>query len=107
MNNNYLKLEQDFFKREEIEKMMQQPMGKDMVTIYLKMMLLSINNQGFINHDSNTTLEEYLAAELEEDIEIIKKSLEYFQNEKLILTDMAYVFQKVSSEFFGGVFDEE
>lgn len=64
----WLKLHKDFFKSKEIKKLRRVAGGDTFVIIYLKMQLLSIENNGLIEYEEiEPTFAEELALELDED----------------------------------------
>ncbi len=84
----WLKLKNTYFNQLAQKKMRKQERGVEMQIVYLKMMLLSINENGKIYYQGvYDTLEEELAEEFSEELELIQMSLEYFRNNKLIETD--------------------
>lgn len=65
--------------------MRRQMRGKDMQIIYLRMMLLSIDKGGYIYYQGvYDSIEEELAEEFNEDVELIKETLEYLNNNNMI-----------------------
>lgn len=69
----WLKLMKDFFQKKRIKKMRRIAGGDTYVVIYLKLMLLSINNDSIIEYEHvEETLYDELAYELDEDVENIK-----------------------------------
>lgn len=66
-------------------KMKKHENGCNMQVIYLRMMLLSINTEGYIYYQGvYDTLEEELAEEFNEPIELIKTTLEYLKENHMI-----------------------
>lgn len=81
----WLKLQSTYFNQLEQKKMKKQENGKEMQIVYLRMMLSSIDKGGYIYYQGVfDTLEEELAEEFNEDIEIIRKTLEYLQTNNMI-----------------------
>lgn len=81
----WLKLQSTYFNQLEQKKMKKQENGKEMQVVYLRMMLSSIDKGGYIYYQGVfDTLEEELAEEFDEDIGIIRKTLEYLQNNNMI-----------------------
>lgn len=65
--------------------MRRQMHGKDMQIIYLRMMLLSIDKGGYIYYQGvYDSIEEELAEEFNEDVELIKETLEYLKSNNMI-----------------------
>ena len=72
----WLKLKNTYFSQLTQKKMKRQPDGKEMQIIYLRMMLLSIDKEGYIYYQGvYDTLEEELAEEFDEKPELVKKTI--------------------------------
>lgn len=87
MNKKYywLKLKSTFFNQLEQKKMRRQENGSDMLIIYLKMMLLSIDKDCIIAYQGvENSIEEELAFEFGEDKEIVKQTIDFLVSHKLI-----------------------
>ena len=81
----WLKLKATYFNQLGQRKMKKQENGKEMQIIYLRMMLASIDKEGVIYYQGvYDTLEEELAEEFDEDIEIVKETLKYLQDNNMI-----------------------
>lgn len=81
----WLKLPNTYFNKLEQKKMKRQECGKDMQIIYLRMMLMSIDKGGYINFQGvYDTLEEELAEEFDEDVEVVRKTIEYLKDNSII-----------------------
>lgn len=81
----WLKLQSTYFNQLEQKKMKKQENGKEMQVVYLRMMLSSIDKGGYIYYQGvYDTLEEELAEEFDEDIEVVRKTLEYLQSNNMI-----------------------
>ena len=81
----WLKLHKDFFSQKHIKKLRKMAGGDTYTIIYLKMQLLSLQNQGRILYDGvEETLEEELALELDEEVENVKMTLLYLQSQRLV-----------------------
>lgn len=81
----WLKLPNTYFNKLEQKKMKRQENGKDMQIIYLRMMLMSIDKGGYINFQGvYDTLEEELAEEFDEDVELVKRTIEYLKDNSII-----------------------
>lgn len=81
-----MKLKDDFFNQKEI-KMLRRIAGGDTHTIiYLKMLLLSLSNDGKVYYDgiANNMIEE-IALEIDEDIENVSITFNYLQSKGLIV----------------------
>ncbi len=62
--------------------------GKDMQIVYLRMMLLSIDKGGYIYYQGvYDSLEEELAEEFDEPVEIIQETLEYLKQNNMVSVD--------------------
>lgn len=84
----WLKLKNTYFSQLEQKKMKRQPNGRDMQIIYLRMMLLSIDKGGFIYYQGIfDSLEEELAEEFDESLELISSTLEYLKKNRMISLD--------------------
>lgn len=84
----WLKLKNTYFSQLEQKKMRKQENGVYMQIIYLKMMLHSINNDGCIYYQGvYDSLEEELAEEFLEDIEMIRYTIQYLLKNDMISLD--------------------
>lgn len=84
----WLKLQSTYFNQLEQKKMRKQEDGKDMQIVYLRMMLLSIDKGGYIYFQGvYDTLEEELAEEFNEPLELVRKTLSYLQQNGMISVD--------------------
>ena len=81
----WLKLKNDFFTSKEIKKLRKTAGGDTFVIIYLKMQLISLQNEGKIFYDG---IEEDFASEialtLDEDPENVKLTMAFLQNHGLL-----------------------
>ena len=81
----WIKLPIDFFQNIVQKKMRKQPQGLLYQIIYLKLMLLSCNNDGYIEFKGvYDTLSEEISENISEDEEIVNKALQYFENNSLL-----------------------
>ena len=81
----WLRLKDDFFKQKEIKKLRKIAGGDTYVIIYLKMQLLSVQNEGKLFFEGiEEDICEELALELDEDVENVKVTFMYLKNYKLI-----------------------
>lgn len=65
--------------------MRKQEHGKDMQVIYLRMLLLSFGSNGRIYYQNvYDTIEEELAEEFDEDVELIKETVKYLLDNNMI-----------------------
>lgn len=84
----WLRLKNTYFSQLEQKKMRRQEQGKEMQIIYLRMMLLSIDNGGFIYYQGVfDTLEEELAEEFDEPLELIQKTVSFLIANRMISID--------------------
>lgn len=84
----WLKLPKNYFSHLEQKKMRRHEHGKDIQIVYLRMMLLSIDKGGYIFYQGvYDSLEEELAEEFDEPVEIIKETLAYLKDNKMIAID--------------------
>lgn len=87
MNKRYfwLKLKENFFRDKRIKKLRKIAGGDTFTIIYLKMQLLSIQNNGVLIFEGiEDTFEEELALELDEDIENVKITLAFLHSNGMI-----------------------
>lgn len=81
----WLKLREDFFSQVSIRLLRKMPEGATMVIIYLELLLLSIQNDGYIYAEGICdSLEEELALALDEDVVKIKLALGVLEKAKLL-----------------------
>ena len=81
----WLKLQSTYFSQLEQKKMRKQDYGRDIQIIYLRMMLYSIDKGGYIYYQGvYDSLEEELAEEFDEPIEVIKIAMEYLKKNSLV-----------------------
>ena len=80
-----LKLREDFFSSLKIKKLRRIAGGDTLTIIYLKIQLLSIKNEGVIRFTAvEDTFEEELALALDEDVDNVRMTLLYLQNQGMI-----------------------
>jgi len=94
----WLKLPKIFFEDARIKKLRRIAGGDTYVVIFLKMMLLVINNDGiFIFEGIEKTLAEELALILDEDEDNVKVVLSFLlaQNELIEINDVQFLFNRV------------
>lgn len=81
----WLKLPNDYFKRLDQRKMLRQPNGETMQRIYLKLLLLAVDKDGFIRFQNVfDDLTEEIAEEIFEDVELVKLTVEYCKKNGLL-----------------------
>jgi len=95
LNKRYywLKLKDDFFNQKEIKRLRRMAGGDTYTIIYLKMLLLSLKNEGklFFDNIGDDFVDE-LSLELDEDVDNTKMTLSYLQSKGLleIVSDNKY-----------------
>lgn len=81
----WLKLKNDFFRDKRIKKLRKIAGGDTYTIIYLKLQLLSLENNGVLIFESvEDTLEEELALEIDEDVDNVKIALAFLFGNGLI-----------------------
>lgn len=81
----WLKLDEDFFNSKEIKKLRKLAGGDTFAIIYLKMLLVSINNDCIISYDGvENTFEEELALQLDEGVDNVKVTVMYLKAHGLL-----------------------
>ena len=81
----WLKLKEDFFNSKEIKKLRKIAGGDTYVIIYLKMLLISINNDCIISYDGvENTFEEELALQLDEGVDNVRVTIMYLKAQGLL-----------------------
>lgn len=82
----WIKLKDNFFKQLAIKKLRKVAGGDTFVIIYLKMMLLSMNNEGKIAYKcyDDSEFVENLALELDEDLNNVQMTIVFLKTQKLI-----------------------
>ena len=84
----WLKLKNTYFNHISQKKMKRQEHGKEMQVIYLRMMLHSIDSEGYIYYQGvYDSLAEELAEEFDESVELINSTIKYLNENKLITLD--------------------
>ena len=80
----WLQLPQTYFSRLQQRKMRKQADGEIMQIIYLKMLLACIGNSGLILYQGvYDSLAEEIAEEIDEDTEIVQKTIDYIVNNNM------------------------
>lgn len=93
-NYYWLKLMKDFFTKPKIKKLRRIAGGDTYTIIYLKMQLLSIDNEAIIRFENiEDTLEEEIALTIDEDVENVTVTLNYLLSQGLIekISDNEYL----------------
>ena len=87
----WLQLKEDFFRQKEI-KLLRKIAGGDTYTIiYLKMMLMSLKDEGKILYEGvGLNLAEEIALEIDEDVENVQITINYLMSKNLLVTSSEY-----------------
>jgi predicted phage replisome organizer len=81
----WLKLKNDFFTDKRIKKLRKIAGGNTYTVIYLKMQLLSLQEEGYIYFDNvEDTFEEEIALQIDEDVEDVKITIKFLLDNGLI-----------------------
>ena len=81
----WLKLKKDFFTRPKIKKLRRIAGGDTCTIIYLKMMLLSLENNGVLEFEGiEETLSEEIALKIDEDLDNVNVTINYLFTQNLI-----------------------
>lgn len=81
----WLKLRDHFFDQKEIKLLRKMVVGDTLTIIYLKMLLKSLQNEGWLYFEAiGETFAEELALDLEEDVENVQMTLKYLQSKGLL-----------------------
>lgn len=89
----WLRLEDDFFIKKEIKKLRRLENGADCIIIYLKLMLLSIDNDGLLNFEGlEESIFEQLSLEIDESEELIKETIDFCIKNNLLEVDVDEYF---------------
>ena len=81
----WLKLKRDFFKRHDIQVIEAMPNGKDYVLFYLKLMVESIDHNGFLRFsDTIPYNEQMLAVITNTNIDVVRSAIKVLQQLKMI-----------------------
>lgn len=84
----WLKLKNTYFNQLTQKKMKRQPNGKEMQIIYLRMLLSSIDKEGKIYYQGvYDSLEEELAEEFDEPVEIVKQTITFLIANNMVTID--------------------
>lgn len=82
----WLKLQEDFFRQVEIKKLRKIAGGDTYTVIYLKMMLLSLKNEGHIAYDCpESEFIENLALDIDEDEENVSVTVAFLRKHNLLV----------------------
>ena len=89
----WLQLKDDFFNSKEMKLMRKLPGGEEITIIYLKMMLVSLSEQGKLYFEGLAEdLAEELSLIIDEDTEAIRLTLMFLTKKKLLTTSDNYQF---------------
>ncbi|MEO3171734.1 conserved phage C-terminal domain-containing protein [Streptococcus parasanguinis] len=89
----WLQLKDDFFNSKEMKLMRKLPGGEEITIIYLKMMLVSLSEQGKLYFEGLAEdLAEELSLIIDEDLEAIRLTLMFLTKKKLLTTSDNYQF---------------
>ena len=89
----WLQLKEDFFKSKEMKLMRKLPGGEEITIIYLKIMLVSLGDEGKIYFEGLAEdLAEELSLLIDEDPEAIRMALMFLAKKKLMTTSDNYQF---------------
>lgn len=81
----WLKLKKDFFTQPKIRRLRSMHSGADLTIIYLKMLLLSLEDEGVIYLECiEDDIESELEMLLDEDVELIKETLNFLKRYNLV-----------------------
>ena len=84
----WLQLKNTYFNQLTQKKMRKQQNGLEMQVIYLRMMLLSLDNKGYIFYQGvYDSIEEELSEEFNEPIELVKQTINFLVENKMVKTD--------------------
>lgn len=84
----WLQLKNTYFNQLSQKKMRKQQQGLEMQVIYLRMMLLSLDNKGYIFYQGvYDSIEEELAEEFNEPLELVKQTIDFLIENKMVTTD--------------------
>ncbi|WP_251386654.1 phage replisome organizer N-terminal domain-containing protein [Mediterraneibacter agrestimuris] len=84
----WLQLKNTYFNQLSQKKMRKQSQGLEMQVIYLRMMLLSLDNKGYIFYQGvYDSIEEELAEEFNEPLELVKQTIDFLIENKMVTTE--------------------
>ncbi len=84
----WLQLKNTYFNQLSQKKMRKQSRGLEMQVIYLRMMLLSLDNKGYIFYQGvYNSIEEELSEEFNEPLELVKQTIDFLIENKMVTTD--------------------
>lgn len=81
----WLRLQDDFFRSKRIKKLRKMDEGDKMVIIYLKMQLMSLQDDGILTYTGvEESFEEELALDIDEEVEDVKKAVSFLRKHELL-----------------------
>ncbi|HEL2322946.1 TPA: phage replisome organizer N-terminal domain-containing protein [Streptococcus suis] len=90
----WLQLKEDFFASKEMKLLRRLPGGDEHTIIYLKIMLVSLQDSGKIYFENlGNDLAEEIALLIDEDVEAVRMTLLFLTNKKLLTTKDKFEFQ--------------
>ena len=95
----WLKLKENFFRQKEIKKLRKIAGGDTYTIIYLKMQLLSLQNEGILKYEhTENDLAEQLSLEIDEDVDNIQITLQFLKANNLIeeIDEETYLLPKTA-----------
>lgn len=94
----WLKLQDDFFNRLAIKKILKSENSYKLLTVYLKLQIEYIKTEGLIEKETNYSLNEELSIKLDIEIEIIEELFEILKDTNAIslLDDEKILLNEVS-----------
>jgi len=98
----WLKFHVDFFNQREIKKLRRLAGGDTLTIIYLKLQLISIKTEGYLHYEgTEDTFTDQIALEIDEDVENVKLTLSFLENNKLLEVVNDEYFLPKASECIG------
>lgn len=103
----WLKLKNTYFNQLTQKKMKRQPNGKEMQIIYLRMLLISLDKEGYIHYQGvYDSIEEELAEEFDEPQEIVKQTIDFLINNNMVsVNSQNSLFMPEAMENVGSIGD--
>lgn len=102
----WLKLKNTYFNQLAQKKMRRYENGKEMQIIYLRMMLYSLKNDGYIYYQGVfDSLEEELAEEFDEQVDIVKETIKFLNDNHMITINDESCFMPEALELTGSESD--
>lgn len=103
----WLKLKNTYFNQLTQKKMRRQPNGKEMQIIYLRMLLSSLDKEGYIHYQGvYDSIEEELSEEFDEPQEIVKQTIDFLIDNNMVTVDSkSSLFMPEAMENVGSISD--